>query len=82
MSLMGPKQSLYLSAQQEFVSATYVKMKDKDGTQFTLFVNYYSLVPDTPIDTSVHPVFEEKGSLNFNYLFWSPEAITIVPFSI
>lgn len=82
MSLMGPKQSLYLSEQQELVSATYVKMKDKDGTQFPLFVNYYSLAPDTTIDTSVHQVFEEKGSLNFNYLFWPPEAITIVPFSI
>lgn len=82
MSLMGPKQSLYLSAQREFVYAMYVKMKDKDGTQFTLFVNYYSLAPDTTIDTSVHQVFEEKRSLNFNYLFWPPEAIAIVPVSI
>ena len=57
-------------------------MKDRDGIQFTLFVNYCSLALNTTINMSVHQVFEEKGSLNFIYLFQSPETITIVPFSL
>lgn len=82
MSLMGPKESLYSSAQQDLVSATYIKMKDNDRTQFTLFVNYCSLAPDITINVSVRQVFEENGSLNFIYLFQSPETITVVPLSL
>jgi len=59
-----------------------MKMKDKDGTQFTLFSDYYSLAPDTAVNTSVHQVLEEKGALSFIYRFQPPATITIVPFSL
>lgn len=67
MSLMGPKQSHYSSAQQDLVYAIYIEIKDKEGNKIILYVTCSSLVPDTTVNMSVHQVFEEKVSLNFIY---------------
>lgn len=78
---MGPKQSPYLSAQQDLVYTIYIQMKDNKETEVVLFVNCSSLAPDTAINMSAHQVFEEKVSLNFIYQFQSSETITVVPLS-
>lgn len=48
----------------------------KEEKKIILFFNCSSLAPDTTINMSVHQVFEEKVSLNFIYLFQSPETTT------
>lgn len=73
---MGPKKSRYLSAQQDLVYAINTEMNDKGGKKNYTFFNCSSLAPDATINMSVHQVFEEKVSLNFIYLFQSPETTT------
>lgn len=76
MSLMGPKQSRYLSAQQDLVYAINIETNDKGGNKIYTFFNCSFLASDATINMSVHQVFEEKVSLNFIYLFQSPETTT------
>lgn len=76
MSLTGPKQSRYLSAQQDLVYAINIEMNDKGGNKIYTFFNCSFLASDATINMSVHQVFEEKVSLNFIHLFQSPETTT------